>query len=146
MIKKSRSTSPASSIASSSGQQQFIRVAAKHKEFSQIEKEKFQLQMARAVYSAGVVEHAVEDPEFQRMIQLANPMAPIPNRQQVCGPLLKKLVNISNEESASLIKGKQITFCIDGWENIKNEKIVGIVVNIHGRCLTFGVEDVTSLP
>ena len=146
IIKKSRSTSPASSIASSSGQQQFITVPAKHKAFSQIEKEEFQLQMARAVYSAGLAERAVEDPEFRRMIQLANPMAPIPNRQQIGGPLLKKLVAISNEESASLIKGKQITFCIDGWENIKNEKIVEMVVNFRGRCLTFGVEDVTGLP
>jgi len=146
IIKKSRSTSPASSIASSSGQQQFITVPAKHKAFTQIEKEEFQLQMARAVFSAGLAERAVEDPEFRQMILLANPMAPIPNRQQIGGPLLKKLVNISNEESASLIKGKQITFCIDGWENIKNEKIVGMVVNFRGRCLTFGVEDVTGLP
>ena len=73
-------------------------------------------------------------------------MTPIPNRQQIGGLLLKKLVGISNEESASLIKGKQITFCIDGWENIKNEKIVRMVVNYRGRWLAFGVEDVTGLP
>ena len=90
--------------------------------------------MVRAVYSAGLGERAVEDPEFRLMIQLANPIAPSPNRQQIGSPLLKILVGISNEESPSLIKGKQITFCIDGWENIKNEKIVEMVVNFHGRC------------
>ncbi|RPA94232.1 hypothetical protein L873DRAFT_1793094 [Choiromyces venosus 120613-1] len=94
IIKKSRSTSPASSIASSSGQQQFITIPAKHKAFSRIEKEEFQLQIATAVFSSGLAEQAVEDPEFQQMIQLANPMAPIPNHQQIGGPLLKKLVSI----------------------------------------------------
>ena len=74
-------------------------------------------------------------------------MVPIPNNQQIDDSLLKKLLNIwYNEKSASLIKEKQIIFCINQWENIKNEKKVWIVVNFRSWWLTLGTEDVTGLP
>jgi len=60
----------------------------------------------RAVFSAGLAELGVEDPESQQMIQQANPMVAIPNRQQIGSLLLIKVVSIGNEGSASLIKGK----------------------------------------
>jgi len=85
-------------------------------------------QVARFLYATNMPFHAVEHPEFKKMITLLRPGYQPPSRHDVAGPLLCHIHQQLEKECQGKLEGENVSMALDGWTNIRNEPIVCVCV------------------
>ena len=95
---------------------------------TQIDKKKFDLQIAKFVYGTNTPFTHVEHPEFVKLINQLRPGYKLPNRHNIANNLLDEIFNTTISEIKSQLNGKSVCMSMDGWSNIHNEPVVCISV------------------
>ncbi|XP_065668004.1 uncharacterized protein LOC136088247 [Hydra vulgaris] len=91
------------------------------------EKDLFDLQLGRFIYSTNSSFRTVEHKEFKKFINVLHPGYTLPNRTQIGGEILDR-VYTEEIEKCNALNGKIVAMSLDGWSNVHNEPIVCISV------------------
>ncbi|XP_047130655.2 uncharacterized protein LOC124810222 [Hydra vulgaris] len=91
------------------------------------EKDLFDLQLGRFIYSTNSSFRTVEHKEFKKFINMLHPGYTLPNRTQIGAEILDR-VYTEEIEKCNLLNGKIVAMSSDGWSNVHNEPIVCISV------------------
>ena len=93
-------------------------------------KKKFHILLVRLTVSCGWALHWVNKPEAKELFEFLNPFLKLPDRQTLGGDILNDAV--SEGEKAMQIALKEdpvgVTLTFDGWTNVKNEQLLGVVI------------------
>lgn len=100
---------------------------------SAVEKQKFDIQVARFIYATNCAFRTVDHPEFKKLLEILHPGYHPPNRHQIGNELLCKVYETTHKETKKELAGKTVCMSIDGWSNIRNDSIVCVsVTDIQG--------------
>ena len=83
------------------------------------------------MYATNSAFSMVENPQFRAMMDLVRPGIQLPGRRAISGRILEDVYAEEWEKFAKEKKGMHCTMSIDGWSNIKNDPILGIMVDAH---------------
>ncbi|RHZ78817.1 hypothetical protein Glove_155g152 [Diversispora epigaea] len=109
--------------------------------------QKFNTLLLRLSLSCGWAFHWVNKPEAEELFTFLNPYLKLPDRRLLGGRILNDAVNDSNN---SMIKALQedpieVTVTFDGWTNVRNEHLMGIVIiTSEGRPYVWKAIDISS--
>jgi hypothetical protein len=111
------------------------------------DKKKFQILLIRLTVSCGWALHWVNKPEAKELFEFLNPFLKLPDRQTLGGEILKDAVSEKEEEMKIALKEDPIgvTLTFDGWTNVKNEQLLGVVImTSEGRPYVWKADDISS--
>ena len=76
--------------------------------------------------------HWVNNPEAEELFNFLNPFLKLPDRHVLSDRILKEAVNESDKAMLKALQEDQIgiTLTFDGWTNVRNEQLLGIVILI----------------
>ncbi|CAB5361935.1 unnamed protein product [Rhizophagus irregularis] len=108
---------------------------------------KFHILLIRLTVSCDWALHWVNNPEAKELFEFLNPFLKLPDRHTLGGEILQDAV--SEEDKAMQIVLKEdpisITLTFDGWTNVKNEQLLGVVVmTSEGRPYVWRADDISS--
>lgn len=111
------------------------------------DKKKFHILLIQLTVSCGWALHWVNKPEAKELFEFLNPFLKLPDRQTLGGEILKDAV--SEKEEAMEIALKEdpvgVTLTFDGWTNVKNEQLLGVVImTSEGRPFVWKADDISS--
>ena len=111
------------------------------------DKKKFHILLVRLTVSCGWALHWVNKPEAKELFEFLNPFLKLPDRQTLGGDILNDAV--SEGEKAMQIALKEdpvgVTLTFDGWTNVKNEQLLGVVImTSEGRPYVWKANDISS--
>jgi Protein of unknown function (DUF 659) len=111
------------------------------------DKKKFQILLIRLTVSCGWALHWINKPEARELFEFLNPFLKLPDRQTLGGEILKDAVSEKEEEMKIALKEDPIgvTLTFDGWTNVKNEQLLGIIImTSEGRPYVWKADDISS--
>ena len=91
---------------------------------------KFHILLLRLTLSCGLPLHWVNNPEAEELFNFLNPFLKLPDQRVLGDQILKEAVNESDKAMLKALQEDQIgiTLTFDGWTNIRNEQLLGIVI------------------
>ncbi|KAG6614027.1 uncharacterized protein IUM83_10143 [Phytophthora cinnamomi] len=98
--------------------------------FSNADKERFQAEIARGFYAAGLQFRTIEVPRMRRALTVLQPdMAKyLPNRKALAGRLTQEYDREKSELIARLHDEPTLGLIFDGWTSVNKEKVINYVV------------------
>lgn len=112
------SKQPPAKMAKQSNLSKFVVITTKQ------DKEEFDEQCAKMVYSGNLPFSFVERPEFIKFCEKLRPGYKPPDRKQIGNQLLDKVYDDLQTQCALFLKNEPVCMAIDGWSNIKRDPIV----------------------
>jgi hypothetical protein len=111
------------------------------------DKKKFHILLSQLTVACGWALHWGNKPEAKELFEFLNPFLKLPDRQTLGGEILKDAV--SEKEEAMEIALKEdpvgVTLTFDGWTNVKNEQLLGVVImTSEGRPFVWKADDISS--
>ena len=91
--------------------------------------------------------HWVNKPEARELFEFLNPYLKLPDRHLLGGEILNDAVSEGEEAMQVALKEDQtgVTLTFDGWTNVKNEQLLGVVImTSEGRPYVWKAEDISS--
>lgn len=98
-------------------------------------------EVANYIFATNTPFHAVEHPQFIKMVQKLRPGYVPPNRKQVGGDLLENAFSDVLEQYSNELKGKTVCLAIDGWSNVHNEPVVCASLTSEGKVFLVSTVD-----
>jgi hypothetical protein len=94
------------------------------------DKEKFYILLLRLTVSCGWALQWVNKPEARELFEFLNPFLKLPDRRNLGGKILNDAVAEGNNAMEIALKEDPIgvTLTFDGWTNVKNEQLLGVVI------------------
>ena len=111
------------------------------------DKKKFQILLIRLTVSCGWALHWVNKPEAKELFEFLNPFLKLPDRKTLGGEILKDAVSVEEEAMKIALKEDPVgvTLTFDGWTNVKNEQLLGVVImTSEGRPFVWKADDISS--
>jgi hypothetical protein len=111
------------------------------------DKKKFRILLIRLTVSCGWALHWVNKPEARELFEFLNPYLKLPDRHLFGGEILDDAVSEGEEAMQVALKEDQtgVTLTFDGWTNVKNEQLLGVVImTSEGRPYVWKAEDISS--
>ena len=108
---------------------------------------KFYTLLLRLSLSCGWAFHWVNKPEAEELFNFLNPHLKLPDRRLLAGSILTDTVKDSNILTLKTLQEDQIgvTLTFDGWTNVRNEHLLGIVIlTSEGRPYVWKATDISS--
>ena len=103
--------------------------------------------MIRLTVSCGWALHWVNKPEAKELFEFLNPYLKLPDRKLLGGKILQDAVSEGNKVMQMALKEDPVgvTLTFDGWTNVKNEQLLGVVViTSEGRPYVWKADDISS--
>ena len=91
--------------------------------------------------------HWVNKSEARELFEFLNPHLKLPDRHLLGGEILNDAVSEGEEAMQVALKEDQtgVTLTFDGWTNVKNEQLLGVVImTSEGRPYVWKAEDISS--
>jgi hypothetical protein len=91
--------------------------------------------------------HWVNNPEAKELFEFLNPFLKLPDRKTLGGDILNDAVSEGDNAMEIALKEDPIgvTLTFDGWTNVKNEKLLGVVImTSEGRPYVWKAADISS--
>lgn len=113
---------------------------------SKQDKEKFNILLIRLTVSCGWALQWVNNPEARELFEFLNPVLKLPDRRNFGDNILKDAVAEGDKAMEITLKEDQIgiTLTFDGWTNVKNEQLLGVVVmTSDGRPFVWKAVDIS---
>lgn len=91
--------------------------------------------------------HWVNKPEARELFEFLNPHLKLSDRHLLGGEILNDAVSEGEEAMQVALKEDQtgVTLTFDGWTNVKNEQLLGVVImTSEGRLYVWKAEDISS--
>lgn len=93
--------------------------------------------------------HWVNNPSTLEFFNWLNPKLKLPDRKQLAGPILNKAIenieNLRREKLSEMHEQAGITLSFDGWKNIINQKLLGIMIVLpSGETLVWKAVDISD--
>jgi uncharacterized protein YuzB (UPF0349 family) len=85
-------------------------------------------QVARYLYATNTSFKAVEHAEFKKLVSLLRPGYEPPSRFDIAGRLLSNAHDQLQENCKEKLQGQDVSMCLDGWSNVRNEPIVCVCI------------------
>jgi hypothetical protein len=147
--------SDSASTSSSSLSNTFTRKVIVHgpldnyivRSLSNEDRKKFHILLIRLTVSCGWALHWVNKPEAKELFEFLNPYLKLPDRKLLGGKILKNAVSEENKAMQVALKEDQVgvTLTFDGWTNVKNEQLLGVVIiTSEGRPYVWKANDISS--
>lgn len=95
---------------------------------SEKEKQSFDKQLARYIYATNSSFRTVENPQFQKFVEMIRPGYKLPTRKQIGGTILNEVYDEEITKGRLQLKGQIVSMDLDGWSNIHNEPVVCVSV------------------
>ncbi|RHZ86900.1 hypothetical protein Glove_42g63 [Diversispora epigaea] len=108
---------------------------------------KFHTLLLRLSFSCGWAFNWINKPETEELFTFLNPFLKLSDRRLLGGRILNEAVNDSNSWMIKNLQEDQIgvTVTFDGWTNVRNEHIMGIVIiTSEGRPYVWKAIDISS--
>ena len=113
---------------------------------SKQDKEKFYILLIRLTVSCGSALQWVNKPEARELFEFLNPFLKLPDRRNLGGKILENAVAEEDKSMEIALKKDQIgvTLTFDGWTNVKNEQLLGVVImTSEGRPYVWKAVDIS---
>lgn len=93
--------------------------------------------------------HWVNNPSTLEFFNWLNPKLKLPDRKQLAGPILNKAIenieNLRREKLSEMHEQAGITLSFDGWKNIINQELLGIMIVLpSGETLVWKAVDISD--
>jgi len=147
------SASTTSSLPDSSGRKVIIRSSSYGpldnflvRPLSKQDKEKFYILLIRLTVSCGWALQWVNNPEAKELFEFLNPFLKLPDRRYFGDNILKDAVAEVDKTMEITLKEDQtgVTLTFDGWTNVKNEQLLGVVImTSEGRSYVWKAVDIS---
>lgn len=114
---------------------------------SKEDKKRFYTLLIQLTVSCGWALNWVNNPEARELFEFLNPFLILPDRKTLGGDILNNAVSEVNETMEVALKEDPIgvTLTFDGWTNVKNEKLLGVVImTSEGRPYVWKAFDISS--
>src|SRR3989337_992498 len=114
---------------------------------SKEDKKKFHILLIRLTVSCGWALHWVNKPEAKELFEFLNPYLKLPDRKLLGGKILQDAVSEGNKVMQMALKEDPVgvTLTFDGWTNVKNEQLLGVVViTSEGRPYVWKADDIST--
>ncbi|RHZ77864.1 hypothetical protein Glove_170g15 [Diversispora epigaea] len=116
-------------------------------QLSTADMKKFYTLLLRLSLSCGWAFHWVNKPEVEELFNFLNPHLKLPDRRLLAGSILTDTIKDSNILTLKTLQEDQIgvTLTFDGWTNVRNEHLLGIVIfTSEGRPYVWKAIDISS--
>ncbi|CAG8821603.1 27258_t:CDS:1, partial [Racocetra persica] len=107
---------------------------------------KFERLVLRAIISASIAFWWIENPEVKELFHFISPYLKLPNRRSLSNRILMNTTNKVQTTIKELVcKDKiGITIAFDGWRNVVNEELMGVVfITSSGETLIWSAENIS---
>ncbi|CAB4401332.1 unnamed protein product [Rhizophagus irregularis] len=136
-----------STISRRSSQSSITKYAVR--ELSKPEIPKFNDFLIRMTVSNGWAFQWINDPVTRAFFYWLNPKLKLPDRKQLAGPILEQAIenieNIRKEKLNQVHEQAGITLSFDGWKNIVNEELLGVMIILpSGETLVWKAVDISG--
>jgi len=114
---------------------------------SKEDKKRFYTLLIRLTVSCGWALHWVNNPEAKELFEFLNPFLKLPDRKTLGGEILQNAVSEGDNAMEIALKEDPIgvTLKFDGWTNVKNEYLLGVVImTSEGRPYVWKAVDIGS--
>jgi hypothetical protein len=114
---------------------------------SQQDKEKFKVLLLRLTVSCGWALHWVNKPEAKELFEFLNPHLKLPDRRALGGQILETAVAEANNAMHEALHEDPIgiTLTFDGWTNVKNEQLLGVmIITSEGKPYVWKATDIST--
>ena len=111
------------------------------------DKKKFHILLIRLTVSCGWALHWVNKPEAKELFEFLNPLIKLPDRHTLGGKILNDAVSEGDKVMHIALKEDIIgvTLTFDGWTNINNKQLLGVVImTSEGRPYVWKATDISS--
>lgn len=111
------------------------------------EKEKHMLdkQLGRYLYATNSSFRSVENPQFQKFVEMLRPGYKLPTRKQIGESILSEVYDEEIAEGKLLVKDQIVSMDLDGWSNVHNEPVVCVsIVNESSESFLVKTEDTSG--
>ena len=85
--------------------------------------------MGKFVFATNAPFSVVENKEFLQLMELVRPGIKLPGRLAIGGRILNDVYESEWKKFAETMKNKLVTLAIDGWSNVTNEPVLGIMMD-----------------
>lgn len=102
--------------------------------------------MLRLTISCGWAFNWINKPEAHELFDFLNPLINLPDRRTLGGPILDTAVSIYDNEMYEALREDNIgtTLTFDGWTNVNNEQLMGVmIITSGGKPYTWKAVDVS---
>ena len=86
-------------------------------------------QVGKFVFATNAPFSIVENKEFLGMMQMVRPGVKLPGRLAIGGRILNSVYDAEWQKFTETVKDKLVTLAIDGWSNVTNEPVLGIMMD-----------------
>ncbi|CAB4419430.1 unnamed protein product [Rhizophagus irregularis] len=145
--------STTSSLPDSSGRKVVVRSSSYGpldnfivRSLSKKDKEKFYILLIRLTVACGWALQWVNKPEARELFEFLNPFLKLPDRRSLGGEILKDAVAEGDKVMEIALKEDQtgVTLTFDGWTNVRNEQLLGVVImTSEGRPYVWKAVDIS---
>ena len=108
---------------------------------------RFEQLLLRMIVSNGLSFNFIENEDTVAVFQFISPGLELPKRRQIGGSILMNSANILKENIIKIVKSDPdgVTAVFDGWTNVKQEHIWGVVfITSSGQPLVWGAHDISA--
>lgn len=95
---------------------------------SKQDKEKFDIQVAKFLFSTNTAFNTVNHSEFKKLVELLHPGYKLPTDKAISNELLDTVYKNTLSSMENDLKNKTVCMSIDGWSNVHHEPVICIVV------------------
>ena len=113
---------------------------------SKQDKEKFNVLLIRLTVFCGWALQWVNNPEARELFEFLNPFLKLPDRKNLGDNILRDAVTVGDKAMEIALKEDQIgiTLTFDGWTNVRNEQLLGVVImTSEGRPYVWKAVDIS---
>jgi len=113
---------------------------------SQQDKEKFKVLLLRLTVSCGWALHWVNKPEAKELFEFLNPHLKLPDRRALGGQILEAAVSEADKAMHEALREDPtgVTLTFDGWTNVKNEQLLGVmIITSEGKPYVWKATDIS---
>ena len=113
---------------------------------SQQDKEKFKVLLLRLTVSCGWALHWVNKPEAKELFEFLNPYLKLPDRRVLGGQILETAVSETDKAMQEALREDSVgvTLTFDGWTNVKNEQLLGVmIITSEGKPYVWKATDIS---
>jgi len=114
---------------------------------SKEDKARFYTLLIRLTVSCGWALHWVNNPEAKELFEFLNPFLKLPDRKTLGGDILTDTISEGDKAMEIALKEDPVgvTLTFDGWTNVKNEQLLGVVImTSEGRPYVWKASDISS--
>ena len=113
---------------------------------SQQDKEKFKVLLLRLTVSCGWALHWVNKPEAKELFEFLNPHLKLLDRRALGGQILEAAVSEADKAMHEALReySTGVTLTFDGWMNVKNEQLLGVmIITSEGKPYVWKATDIS---